>query len=205
MFTGIVQSCVQVVALEQKTKLTRFALSFPKNLLRGLRRGASVAIDGVCLTATDMRGGRVWFDAMDETMRKTTLGSLRLGARVNVERSARVSDELGGHLVFGHVTGTAKIIKVISPKNNRVVTFQIPRECMKYIFLKGFIALDGCSLTVVDVSHARATFTVALIPETLRLTTFGFKGVGDRVNFELDSRTQIIVDTVEGILAKRKR
>lgn len=200
MFTGIVKGLGTVVSGEVTPGLARFTVELPGGYGGGLERGASVAIDGTCLTATDIVGDRVTFDVMRETLEKTTLGTLAVDSRVNVERSYRVGDEVGGHIVSGHVTGVAEIVSVETPENNRVVTFRVPTEWMKYILPKGFVGLDGCSLTVVDVDKAAGTFSVWLIPETLALTTFGFKKPGDRVNVEIDSKTQAIVDTVESYL-----
>ena len=205
MFTGIVQSCVSVVRVTKKSGLTSFALRFSKDMVRGLKRGASVAVDGACLTVTSINNDLVSFDAMAETLRKTTLGAIKVGTWVNIERSAKLGDEIGGHIVSGHVSGMAKIVRVQKSANNLVLTFQVPREFMKYIFPKGFIALDGASLTIVDVDQQRATCTIYLIPETLRLTTFGLKKVGDLVNVEIDSRTQTIVDTVNSLMRARLR
>lgn len=156
-----------------------------------------MAVDGVCLTVTRIKNREIWFDAMKETLRKTTLSTLQEGQRVNLERSMGFGDELGGHIVSGHVSGVARIIGVATPKNNHIVTFDIPEPWIKYVFPKGFIAFDGVSLTVVEVDRAHHTCTVYFIPETLRRTTFGFKRTGDLVNFEIDAKTQAIVDTLE--------
>ncbi len=208
MFTGIVKGLGTVVSVADKPGLRTFEVEFPGDYLAGLQTGASVAIDGVCLTATKVfppakggaEGGTVSFDAMQETLDKTTVGLVREGSRVNVERSYRVGDEVGGHIVSGHVTGMGEIVSVETPENNHVITFRVPVEWMKYILPKGFVGLDGCSLTVVDADRAAGTFTAWLIPETLRLTTFGQKKAGDKVNVEIDSKTQAIVDTVESYL-----
>ncbi len=202
MFTGIVKGLGTVVSGHARPGLASFVVELPAGYADGLRIGASVAIDGVCLTAAGIDGDKVSFDAMQETLERTTVGSLVVGSRVNVERSYRVGDEVGGHVVSGHVTGTAEIVAVDAPENNHVITFRAPKEWMKYILPKGFVALDGCSLTVVDVHRADATFTVWLIPETLKITTFGFKKSGDKANLEIDSKTQAIVDTVEAYLSK---
>ncbi len=203
MFTGIVQLNAPVVSVIKRSGLLHVALELGEAFVIGLERGASVAVDGVCLTALDIKGGRVAFDVMQETLEKTSLSSLAIGRRVNVERSTRFGDEVGGHVVSGHVTGVGEIIDVRQSENNQVVTFRVPQTWMKYILPKGFIALDGASLTIVDVDRVNNTFTVALIPETLRLTTFGWKREGDRVNVEIDSRTQAIVDTVENYLSQK--
>lgn len=204
MFTGIIQACVPVVETKTQPGLTTFVLEFPEKLIQNLQIGASVAVDGVCLTVVKTEGNRVWFDAMDETLRKTTIGEITENQKVNVERSATMGTEIGGHIVSGHVSGTAEIVDVSTPQNNHIVTFRVPPEFMKHIFHKGFIALDGASLTIVDVDKAACTFSVWLIPETLRMTTFGFKQARDKVNVEIDSRTQMIVDTVERVLQEQQ-
>ena len=140
------------------------------------------------------------FDAMQETLVKTTIGSLKQGDQVNVERSAKMGDEIGGHVVSGHVSTMAEIVDVAESENNKVVTFHVEPQWMRYIFSKGFISLDGASLTVVDADKEVGTFKVWLIPETLRVTKFGSKKVGERVNVEIDPQTQVIVETVERVL-----
>ena len=202
MFTGIVKGLGTVVSGHARPGLVTFVVEMPSGYADGLQIGASVAIDGVWLTATEIDGNKVSFDAMQETLEKTTVGALVEGSRMNVERSYRVGDEVGGHIVSGHVTGTAKIVAIDTPENNHVVTFRADPSWVKYLLPKGFVALDGCSLTIVDVNRDDATFTVWLIPETLKTTTFGFKKVSDRVNLEIDSKTQAIVDTVESYLSR---
>lgn len=202
MYTGIVQACVPVIRVESKPGLKTYAVEFPEALVSGLKPGASVSIDGVCHTVVHLDGRLVTFDAMEETLRKTTIGWVAEGRRVNVERSATTGDEIGGHALAGHVTGTAEIVAVRESENNRAVTFQVPKPWMSYVFPQGFIALDGASLTIVDVDREQGTFSISFIPETLKRTTFGFKREGDRVNVEIDSRTRIIVDTVERVLAQ---
>lgn len=200
MFTGIVQAYLPIKKIEHQTGLMSFAVEFPSDLLIDLKIGASVALDGVCLTVVRIDGHEVSFDAMMETLRLTTLQYLKEGQKINVERSARLSDEVGGHRVSGHVSTVASIIAVQEPENNKVVTFQVSSDDLKYIFQKGFIALDGCSLTVTNVDAEKGTFDVWLIPETLARTGFGKKTVGDKVNVEFDPTTQVIVDTVERMM-----
>ncbi len=199
MFTGIVQGAFPIRGVVDRPGLRTLAIDLPPELRAGLEIGASVAISGVCLTVAGLEGDAASFDAIDETQRRTTLGRLRPGDRVNVERSARAGVEIGGHELSGHVDGTAEIVAVDRPPGNHVVTFRAPRELARYVFTKGFIALDGCSLTVVDVDREAGTFTVHFIPETLRVTTFEAKRVGDRVNLEIERRTQVIVDTVRDL------
>ena len=200
MYTGIVQGSFAIKAIERKPGLHTLTIDLPDHLLADLEIGASVGVDGVCLTVTAVDGASVSFDVMQQTLSVTTLGALVEGDRVNVERSAKQGVEIGGHVISGHVDGCAEVVAVEQPENNRFVSYRVPAEKMKYIFQKGFIGLNGCSLTVADVDPVAHTFTVCFIPETLRVTTHGQKQQGDRVNFEIDRQTQAIVDTVENFL-----
>ena len=201
MFTGIVQGLARVEAVAEEPGLSRVRVALPDGRAAGVQIGASVAINGTCLTVTRIDGDVLSFDIMAETLRATNLGGLKAGASVNFERSARVGDEIGGHTVSGHVHATAAIVKVEETPNNRRVVFELPDErLIKYILPKGFVAVDGCSLTVGEVEGR--TFSVYLIPETLRVTVFGFKGVGDSVNVEIEASTQAIVDTVERVVER---
>lgn len=202
MFTGIVADCCSVSALERSTGKVRFTVRFPDGYLGGAQQGTSISIDGVCLTAAQIDGDNATFDAIDETLRLTTIGSIEVGQRVNVERSARIGDEIGGHNITGHVMCMGDIVKVESPENNHVVTFRVPAEITKYLIYKDFIALDGTSLTLADIDRTQSTFSVWFIPETLRRTTFGFKASGDRVNVEIRDQTQVIIDTIERVLPR---
>lgn len=202
MFTGIVQGTAALVAIDEKPHFRTHVVQLPPAMLPGLTLGASVAHNGVCLTVTGIAGDRVSFDLMKETLRVTNLGSLRVGDRVNLERAARFNDEIGGHLMSGHVMGMAEIVKILTTEHNRQVWFHIrDSEMMKYVLHKGFIGIDGISLTIGEVSKNR--FCVHLIPETLQRTTLGEKRLGDRVNIEIDPQTQAVVDTVERVLANR--
>jgi riboflavin synthase len=200
MFTGIIRGKFPIVFLEDKPGLRQFDIALSPELIDGIKFGASIAVDGVCLTAARFSGNHVGFDAMEETMRKTTIGQFKQGDQVNIERSARMGDEIGGHIMSGHVSTMAKIIAVETPENNKVMTFKLDPIWMKFIFSKGFIGLDGASLTVVEADKQKCTFQVWFIPETLRLTRFGEKTVGDHVNVEIDSGTQTIVETIENYL-----
>lgn len=201
MFSGIVQCLVKVVQKITREGGVTFVLDLG-SLAKDVKIGASVAVSGVCLTVVKIDGNLLSFDLMQETLDKTTLGDLKEGDGANVERSVKFGDEIGGHRVSGHVTGVATIVNIETPPNNMIVTLQGNAAWMDAIMPKGFIAIDGCSLTVVDVKDD--TFTVHLIPETLRVTTFGAKGVGDRVNIELDPETVTIVETVKRILQSQK-
>ena len=186
-----------------KPGLKSFVVEFPQRLLSGLQLGASVSLDGVCFTVTKIDGSRVSFDAMQETLQKSTIGSLKNGDQVNIERSAKMGDEIGGHPMSGHVSTMAEIIDMSESENNKSMTFKVDPSWMRFIFSKGFIGLDGASLTVVDADAKAGIFEVYFIPETLRLTRFGTKQVGDRVNVEIDPQTQVIVETMERVLQER--
>lgn len=201
MFTGIVQGSFAVSSVERKPGLHTLTFEFPNELLNGLEIGASVAIDGVCLTVTSITGNLVNFDVMQQTLSLTTIGELNSTDMVNVERSAKQGVEIGGHVISGHVDGRAEVVSVEEPENNCFISYKVPADKMKYIFQKGFIGLNGCSLTVADVDRAEHSFRVCYIPETLRVTTHGAKKPGDSLNFEIDRQTQTIVDTVENFLS----
>lgn len=202
MYTGITRGVYSIVALDERPGVTRLTVELSPALADGVELGASISVDGVCLTASAISGNCISFDAIEETRKLTTLGELKVGRGVSIERSARYGDELGGHDVYGHVIGTGRVLARESVGAQLDLTIGVPREWMKYILHKGFIALDGSSLTVDDV-RAEGSFKVHLIPETLRLTTFGSKQVGDSINVELDAKTVAIVDTVERVLAER--
>ncbi|EBC6123107.1 riboflavin synthase subunit alpha [Salmonella enterica] len=203
MFTGIVQGTAKLVSIDEKPNFRTHVVTLPDYMLEGLETGASVAHNGCCLTVTEMNGNQISFDLMKETLRITNLGALKVGDEVNVERAAKFSDEIGGHLMSGHIITTAEIAKILTSENNHQVWFKVQdASLMKYILYKGFIGVDGISLTVGEVTPTR--FCVHLIPETLERTTLGRKKLGERVNIEIDPQTQAIVDTVERVLAARE-
>ncbi|XXD09419.1 riboflavin synthase subunit alpha [Klebsiella sp. R445] len=202
MFTGIVQGTAKVVSIDEKPNFRTHVVELPEHMLEGLETGASVAHNGCCLTVTEIDGPLVSFDLMKETLRITNLGAVKEGDNVNVERAARFSDEIGGHLMSGHIMTTADIVKILTSENNRQIWFKVQDPAlMKYILYKGYVGVDGISLTVGEVTPTR--FCVHLIPETLTRTTLGVKKLGDRVNIEIDPQTQAVVDTVERVLAAK--
>jgi riboflavin synthase len=203
MFTGIVQGTAEVVAITEKTDFRTHVLRLPETLLPGLEPGASVAHNGCCLTVTSIDGDKVSFDLMQETLKVTNLGELKVGSQVNVERAARFGDDIGGHAMSGHILGTATVSRVIPSENNHQVWFRVPTEWMRYVFTKGYIGIDGISLTIGDVEGDE--FNVNLIPETLQRTNIATRQIGDRINIEIDPQTQAIVDTVERVMAERQK
>ncbi|WP_426417659.1 riboflavin synthase subunit alpha [Aestuariirhabdus sp. LZHN29] len=194
MFTGIVQCSLPLAALERQPNLHRLWFEFPPDLLDGLSLGGSVAVNGTCLTVAEIDDERIGFDVMMETLRVTNLVALEAGDWVNIERAARINDEVGGHLLSGHIHDTVTVVSVEQPENNCIITFAVAPEWQPYIFPKGFVALNGASLTVGEMEAGR--FSVYLIPETLKVTTFDRLVAGALVNLEIDSQTQAVVDTV---------
>lgn len=204
MYTGITRGMFPVARIDRKPDLLRFAVALSPELTLGLELGASVSIDGVCQTVVALEGAEVSFEAMRETLDRTTLGELEPGTLVSVERSARMGDEIGGHDVAGHVIGTGVVAAVRHQGDVYSARISVPPGWMKYILPKGFIAVNGSSLTV-GATDPSGWFEIHLIPETVRRTRLGSKMAGERVNIELDARTVAIVDTVERVLAERER
>lgn len=204
MFTGIVQGVATVARITDRPGLRSFTLQFPPGFAQDLAIGASVASDGVCLTVTRLHGeDAADFDVMQQSLALTTLGTLREGDHLNVERAARDGAEIGGHPLSGHVDFTATVAAIRQPENNHVIRIAVPAPWMRYVFAKGYIAINGASLTVADANRVEGWFEVWLIPETLRMTTFGAKKVGDAVNIEIERATQVFVDTVRDALDER--
>ena len=202
MFTGIVQSAVKIERIEKKTGLWTLTLVLPEPLILGLTIGASVALNGTCLTVTSINNQTVTFDVMMASLNLTNLQSLEEGSLVNVERAAKFGDDIGGHQLSGHVHGIVKVVEIERPENNCIVWFELLDAFKPYIFDKGYIGLNGCSLTIAQVKEDR--FCVYLIPETLNVTTYQSVQVGDGINLEIDSHTQAVVDTVERLLKQKQ-
>ena len=193
MFTGIVAGTAAILRIDKGDGISTFTVDM-RDFVEGLETGASVSLDGVCMTVVNMDSGRVTFDAITETMERTTLSDRIEGDLLNVERSMRFGDELGGHILSGHVMGTAEIIESRIVGEGIDIRISIPEGCAPFILEKGFIAVDGMSLTVGKCDDE--SFILHIIPETLRITTLDKKEVGDRVNVEIDSRTQAVVETI---------
>lgn len=201
MFSGIVQGVGKVIKINDLPNLRQMTVALPQECSLNLSVGASVANNGCCLTITAICGNQVSFDLMRETLDKTNLGSLAVGDFVNIERAAKFGDEIGGHAMSGHIMATVAIIKIDEDANRKTLWFRLSENLQHYVFTKGFIGLDGCSLTVGEVKNGE--FCVHLIPETLQRTLFGVRQVGDLVNLEIDANTQAIVDTVQRVLREK--
>ena len=199
MFTGIVTDIGEVRSVTARADdlhRLKIACSYAR---AGIADGASISCSGVCLTvvATGEEDGRTWFaaDAAAETLRLTTAGSWRHGTRLNLERALKIGDELGGHLVSGHVDGIAELIVREDLTDMARLVFRAPAPLARFIAQKGSVALDGVSLTVNEVDGA--TFSVLIIPHTLRVTTIGGLGVGDRINLEVDQMARYAARLIE--------
>ncbi|WP_137990565.1 riboflavin synthase [Streptomyces vilmorinianum] len=193
MFTGIVEELGEVTAVEKLADASRFRLRGPL-VTEGAKHGDSIAVNGVCLTVVEFGDGEFTADVMAETLRRSSLGALEVGSRVNLERPMAVGDRLGGHIVQGHVDGTGTIVDRTPSENWEIVKISLPAHLSRYVVEKGSITVDGVSLTVVEA--AEDWFTISLIPTTLALTTLGIKQSGDPVNLEVD----VIAKYVERLL-----
>ncbi|OGT49719.1 MAG: riboflavin synthase subunit alpha [Gammaproteobacteria bacterium RIFCSPHIGHO2_12_FULL_41_15] len=197
MYTGITQGLFVVTYVKKDPHLFTYTVKFSDKLLNGLTIGASVSVDGTCQTVVKIHNHNVTFNAIEETCRKTTLSNLIVGQKVSIERSISHNAEIGGHQMYGHIYGTADILKIEKWENNLKFTFKCQPKMMSYIIEKGFIGVNGSSLTVSDVDLLNNSFSVNLIPHTLQLTDFPNKKMGDKVNIELEANTVTIVDTIK--------
>ena len=193
MYTGIVAGTAPILSVEDEDGVRFFTVDLT-GFDGNLEIGASVALDGVCMTVVAIDSGKVGFEAIDETLNRTTLAEKVIGDFLNIERSLRMGDELGGHLLSGHVMCTAEILDRAEVGEGMDLRVSMPDEARSYVLEKGYVAVDGMSLTVGRVEESG--FDLHIIPETIRVTTIGQKSVGDKVNIEVDSQTQAIVDTL---------
>jgi riboflavin synthase len=199
MFTGIVQGLCRVTDVREAAGVRHLEVDLT-DFTAGLSSGASVAINGVCLTVAQVTGVRVTFDVIQETVARTNLGLVRAGDVVNVERSLKFGDEIGGHVLSGHIADVVRIAHIDAGNGVCNLTFDVPPQWMIYLFHKGFVALDGASLTIARVDRELQQISVSLIPETIRRTTLGGASVGRPVNLEIDAQLQAVVATVERLL-----
>ncbi|MEL0648453.1 riboflavin synthase subunit alpha [Pseudoalteromonas agarivorans] len=204
MFTGIVQTQATVVSKVLNEGVIRLVVSVGDEYVKHLDLGASIAINGCCLTVVKVElsnhdvVAQVHFDVIDETLALTNLGELELGSLVNYERSVTFGTELGGHIVSGHIHCAALISQIIKVQSNCKIQLSLPKKWQKYVIYKGFVAINGASLTVGEVDEHG--FWLHLIPETLAITNLGSAQVGDKLNIEVDQQTYTIINTVENYL-----
>jgi len=180
----------------------RLVLETPEGFTAGLTMGASIAVNGVCLTVVEWHETEAHFDVIDESLRRSNLGCLVPGHQVNLERAARFGDEIGGHPLSGHIHTEAQVTRIEVEGGNQAIEMKVDETWWPYVISKGYIAINGCSLTVGEVNNGH--FWVHLIPETLRITNLDQCTVGTRLNIEIDHQTQVIVDTVERYMAKKE-
>ncbi|NBW73704.1 MAG: riboflavin synthase [Microbacteriaceae bacterium] len=194
MFTGIIEELGKVVAIQEQPDALRLTISGPL-VTSDIKRGDSICCSGVCLTAIEIENGNFTADVMKETLRLTSLDGVKVGDPINLERAMTMQTRFGGHHVQGHVDGVGFFLSREKSENWDWVRIQVPKELMKYVVLKGSITLDGISLTVNEVGEDFVG--LSLIPETLRLTTLGYKSPGDKVNVEVDVMAKHIERLIE--------
>lgn len=203
MYTGIVQGLGRVVTLTPTISGLHIVLRIPRPLLRDLQIGASVSVEGVCLSVVTIDDDLVSFDAINATLERTNLGDRLVGDVVNVERSARQGDENGGHAMYGHVSDTARISSIQLDGPRAHVELHVSAPWRRYLFPRGFLSINGCSLTLAEVDAERGYCRVNLIPETIRVTSFFQYKVGDRLNIEVEQQTQVLVDVIERVIERQ--
>ena len=202
MFSGIVSHKSKVLKVETFSDFVRIHITTPKNFNKGLKKGASISVNGVCLTSKDTGSKNLKFDVIEETLLKTNLKHILKGDIVNLERSIKASSEIGGHLMSGHIHFTGEVKKIFQKENTKDMRISISKEYSDYILEKGYIGVNGCSLTLGKIFKNQ--FNIHLIPETLKITNLDKLEEKDLVNIEIDQVTIAIVDTVKKTLAAQK-
>jgi len=202
MFTGIVSGKGYVHKIIKSKDYISLIIKAPKGFSKNLIKGASVSVNGVCLTVKKGKTDILEFDVIEETLQKTNLKNLSKSSRVNLERSMTAKTEIGGHLVSGHIHGTGEVLKVINKRATKDLQIKIPTSLREYFFYKGYVALNGCSLTIGKV--LKTSFYIHLIPETVSVTTFKDIKQGDLINIEVEQATINTVETVKRVMSERK-
>ena len=202
MFTGIVTGKGQIQKIISNEEYITLLIKAPKGFSKNLSKGASVAVNGVCLTVKKGKTDNLEFDVIQETLDKTNLKNITRLSRVNLERSMTAKTEIGGHLVSGHIHGTGEVLKIIDRKETKDLQIKIPSNLREYIFYKGYVALNGCSLTIGKV--LKSSFYIHLIPETVSITTFKDIKKGDSINIEVEQTTINTVETVKRVMLEKK-
>ena len=202
MFTGIVSAKGNLQKIIKCEDYVSLVIKAPKGFAKNLSRGASVSVNGVCLTVKKGKTDLLEFDVIKETLIRTNLRNLGKLSKVNLERSMTAKTEIGGHLVSGHIHGTGEVLKVINRKETKDLLIKIPSDLREYFFYKGYVALNGCSLTIGKV--LKSSFYIHLIPETVSITTFKEIKKGDLVNIEVEQATINTVETVKRVMLERK-
>ena len=202
MFTGIVTGKGHIQKIIECEDYITLIIKAPKGFSRNLLKGGSVSVNGVCLTVKKGKTDTLEFDVIEETLKKTNLKNISTSSKVNLERSMTAKTEIGGHLVSGHIHGTGEVLKVINRKKTKDLKIKIPANLREYFFYKGYVALNGCSLTIGKV--LKSSFYIHLIPETVSVTTFKEIKKGDLINIEIEQATINTVETVKRVMLERK-
>ena len=202
MFTGIVSGKGNLKKIIKCEDYISLIIQAPKGFAKNLSKGASVSVNGVCLTVKKGRTDLLEFDVIEETLEKTNLKNISRSSKLNLERSMTANTEIGGHLVSGHIHGTGEVLKVINRKETKDLLIKIPAQLREYFFYKGYIALNGCSLTIGKV--LKSSFYIHLIPETVSITNFKEIKKGDLINIEVEQTTINTVETVKRVMLERK-
>ena len=202
MFTGIVSGKGNLKKIVKCEDYISLIIQAPKGFAKNLFRGASVSVNGVCLTVKKGRTDLLEFDVIEETLKKTNLKNISRSSKLNLERSMTADTEIGGHLVSGHIHGTGEVLKVINRKETKDLLIKIPSQLREYFFYKGYVALNGCSLTIGKV--LKSSFYIHLIPETVSITNFKEIKKGDLINIEVEQTTINTVETVKRVMLERK-
>ena len=202
MFTGIVSGQGYIHKVKNNVDYTSITIKAPAGFSKNLKRGASVAVNGVCLTAKKGATDLLEFDVIAETLEKTNFTLLSKGNKVNLERSMTANTEIGGHLVSGHIHGVGVIKSINDRGQTKDLRIQPPASLMEFLFYKGYVGLNGCSLTIGKVF--KSSFNIHLIPETIQVTNFQKMKKGDLINIEIDQTTINTVETIKKIMLERK-
>ena len=202
MFTGIVSGKGHVQKIIKSKDYVSLIIKAPKGFSKNLTKGASVSVNGVCLTVKKGKTDILEFDVIEETLQKTNLKDISKSSKVNLERSMTARTEIGGHLVSGHIHGTGEVLKVINRQATKDLQIKIPTSLREYFFYKGYVALNGCSLTIGEV--LKTSFYIHLIPETVSVTTFKDIKKGDLINIEIEQAKINTVETVKRVMSERK-
>ena len=202
MFTGIVSGKGNLKKMVKCEDYISLIIQAPKGFAKNLSKGASVSVNGVCLTVKKGRTDLLEFDVIEETLKKTNLKNISRSSKLNLERSMTANTEIGGHLVSGHIHGTGEVLKVINRKETKDLLIKIPSQLREYFFYKGYVALNGCSLTIGKV--LKSSFYIHLIPETVSITNFKEIKKGDLINIEVEQTTINTVETVKRVMLERK-
>ena len=202
MFTGIVSGKGHVQKIIKSKDYVSLIIKAPKGFSKNLTKGASVSVNGVCLTVKKGKTDILEFDVIEESLQKTNLKDISKSSKVNLERSMTAKTEIGGHLVSGHIHGTGEVLKVVNRQTTKDLQIKIPTSLREYFFYKGYVALNGCSLTIGKV--LKTSFYIHLIPETVSVTTFKDIKKGDLINIEIEQATINTVETVKKVMSERK-